>query len=244
MFGPQKVSTQYQVSIIWNMYQYHDTILFMYQVSVSWYFFLHGININIMIQFKSIIHNTEHRIFKHLNLSKLCQFFEVGKSFRFNSWNFGHKIFTGCREIAFCPVAHFILSHPVYLVTRVSVGLWTFGVLNLRLWNVAQPHKAARVFDLLNDWTISNLQVATCNPRYFASQGRGKRYDGTSSRTGPLRPKKMKNRYERYGQNRAKIKIYIQSGWWLWAADVCSRAAFAQPGPISSISLDGFSQLM
>jgi len=53
-----KVSTQYQVSIIWNMYQYHDTILFMCQVSVSWYFFLHGININIKIQFKSIIHNT------------------------------------------------------------------------------------------------------------------------------------------------------------------------------------------
>jgi len=64
MFGPQKVSTQYQVSIIWNMYQYHDTILFMYQVSVSWYFFLHGININIMIQFKSIIHNTAPRVNK------------------------------------------------------------------------------------------------------------------------------------------------------------------------------------
>jgi len=25
--------------MIWNMYQYHDTILYMYQVSVSWYFF-------------------------------------------------------------------------------------------------------------------------------------------------------------------------------------------------------------
>jgi len=29
-------------------------------------------------------------------------------------------------------------------------------------------------------------------------------------------------------------------GMMLWAADVCSRAAFAQPGPVSSISLGRF----
>ena len=56
---------------MWNMYQYHDTILFMYQVSVSWYIFLYGINISIMIQFKSIIPNTGHGSFSMV-LSQDC----------------------------------------------------------------------------------------------------------------------------------------------------------------------------
>jgi len=59
-------------------------------------------------------------------------------------------------------------------------------------------------------------------------------------RTRPLRPKKWKKRFERYGQKTNKNKnIYIK-GAMLWAADVCSRAAFAQPGPVSSISLGRF----
>jgi len=58
----------------------------------------------------------------------------------------------------------------------------------------------------------------------------------------------------RFGQNKVKtvnlkdtakerIKIcqIIKGGLMLWAADVCSRAAFAQSGPVSSISQGRFS---
>jgi len=50
-----------------------------------------------------------------------------------------------------------------------------------------------------------------------------------------------KSKFEKYGQRTNKnVSNYIE-GLMLWAADVCSRAAFAQPGPVSSISLDWFS---
>ena len=52
--------------------------------------------------------------------------------------------------------------------------------------------------------------------------------------------KKLKNGFERYGQKRIKTTINNKKGVMLWAADVCSRAAFAQPGPVFSISLGRF----
>jgi len=75
----------------------------------------------------------------------------------------------------------------------------------------------------------------------FSPQWRGERYDGTRSRTGPLQPKKIKNyKFERYDQRTNKnISNYI-GGLVLWAADVCFWAAFAQLGPVSSISLGQF----
>jgi len=54
-----------------------------------------------------------------------------------------------------------------------------------------------------------------------------------------LAKKVEKNGFERYGQKQIKIKKVIK-GMMLWAADVCSRAASAQPGPVSSISLGWF----
>ena len=53
-------------------------------------------------------------------------------------------------------------------------------------------------------------------------QGRGERYDGTSCRNGPLRPKNEEKRFERYSQKRIKVKKYI-TGMMLWTTDVCSR---------------------
>jgi len=48
------------------------------------------------------------------------------------------------------------------------------------------------------------------------------------------------NKFERYDQRINKnISKYI-GGLVLWAADVCFRAAFAQLGPVSSISLIQF----
>jgi len=47
---------------------------------------------------------------------------------------------------------------------------------------------------------------------------------------------KKKIDLKEYGQKRIKIKTIYLKGVMLWAADVCSRAAFAQPGPVSSIS--------
>ena len=73
----------------------------------------------------------------------------------------------------------------------------------------------------------------------YPHQGRGERYDGTRSRTGPLRPKNEKKDLKDKAKKRIKIKK-IYKGVMLWAADVCSRAAFAQPGPVSSISLGRF----
>jgi len=53
--------------------------------------------------------------------------------------------------------------------------------------------------------------------------------------------KKIKNnKFERYDQRTNKnISNYI-GGLVPWAADVCFRAAFAQLGPVSSISLGQF----
>ena len=62
-----------------------------------------------------------------------------------------------------------------------------------------------------NEWTeialflcnTLSLIKTTCCPY----QRRGERYDGTNSRTGPLRPKKPeKNIFERYAKKRTKIK--------------------------------------
>ena len=72
-------------------------------------------------------------------------------------------------------------------------------------------------------------------------QWRGERYDGTSSRTRPFRPKKNKNnKFERYDQRTNKNIANYTGGLVLWAADACFRATFAQPGPVSSISLGRF----
>ena len=60
-------------------------------------------------------------------------------------------------------------------------------------------------------------------------QGRDERYDSKALVLGRFGQKNEKNRFERYGQNN-KNKKY--KGVMLWAADVCSRAAFAQPGPV------------
>jgi len=60
-------------------------------------------------------------------------------------------------------------------------------------------------------------------------QGRGDRYDGTSSRTGPLQPKKLKKDLKDTAKTNKNI-LKIMKGVMLWAASVCSRAAFAQPG--------------
>jgi len=51
----------------------------------------------------------------------------VGTSFPFKSWNFDRKISIGCVEIAFCPVGHFILSHPVY-TTKIHIGFSKIGL--------------------------------------------------------------------------------------------------------------------
>ena len=52
--------------------------------------------------------------------------------------------------------------------------------------------------------------------------------------------KNTNNKFERYVQRTNKnISNYI-AGLVLWAADVCFRAAFAQLGPVSSISLGRF----
>jgi len=48
-----------------------------------------------------------------------------------------------------------------------------------------------------------------------------------------LAPKNRENIFERYGQKR----ILNYKGVVLWAANVCSWAAFAQLEPVSSISL-------
>jgi len=74
------------------------------------------------------------------------------------------------------------------------------------------------------------------------SQWRVERYDGTSSGTGPLRSKKVKtiNLKDTAKKTNKNVSNY-KGGLMLWAADVCSRAAFAQPGPVSSISLGRFS---
>ena len=57
--------------------------------------------------------------------------------------------------------------------------------------------------------------------------------------------KKIKNnKYERYDQRTNKnISNYI-GGLVFWAADVCFRAAFAQLGPVSSVSLGQFFLVM
>jgi len=80
-------------------------------------------------------------------------------------------------------------------------------------------------------YMLHNIQCKT--------QGRGERYKSMSSCTGPLRPKNEKNRFERYGQKPNENKKCIK-GVMLWAADVCSRAAFAQSGSVSSITLCQF----
>ena len=38
------------------------------------------------------------------------------KSFLHKTWNFGKKISISCWNIAFWPVEHFILSHPVFSI--------------------------------------------------------------------------------------------------------------------------------
>ena len=58
--------------------------------------------------------------------------------------------------------------------------------------------------------------------------------------TGRFGQKNKNNKFERYGQRTNKnISNYI-AGLVLWAADVCFLAAFAQLGPVSSISLGQF----
>ena len=52
--------------------------------------------------------------------------------------------------------------------------------------------------------------------------------------------KNENNRFRRYGQRTNKNVSNNKGGLVLWDADVCYRAAFAQPGPVSSISLGRF----
>ena len=40
------------------------------------------------------------------------------KSFLCKYWKFGGKVSIGCRELAFCLVGHFSLSHPVILIAN------------------------------------------------------------------------------------------------------------------------------
>ena len=52
--------------------------------------------------------------------------------------------------------------------------------------------------------------------------------------------KKMKKKLDLKDTAKKRISIKKYKGVMLWAADVCSRAAFAQPGPVSLISLGRF----
>jgi len=49
----------------------------------------------------------------------------VAGSVPYKSKNLGIKISHGCREIVYCPVGYYNLSHPVYLSTRLCDGLYT-----------------------------------------------------------------------------------------------------------------------
>jgi len=51
---------------------------------------------------------------------------------------------------------------------------------------------------------------------------------------------KMKNRFKRYDRKANKNISNYKGGNTLWAADFCSWVAFAQPAPVSSISLGRF----
>ena len=48
------------------------------------------------------------------------------KSLPHKTWNFDIKNSSGCGEIAFCPVGHFFLSHPVHTAARVNLVLLTY----------------------------------------------------------------------------------------------------------------------
>jgi len=76
--------------------------------------------------------------------------------------------------------------------------------------------------------------------RYDVLQGRGERYDGTSCRMGRFATKEMEKHLKDTAKNRTKIKKYINGDDALGRRCLLS-AAFAQPRPVSSISLGRFS---
>jgi len=75
-------------------------------------------------------------------------------------------------------------------------------------------------------------------------QGHGERYNGMSSCTGPPPPKNEEKKTDLKDTTKKRIKnIKIYKGVMLWAADVCSWATLAQPGPFLRSCWAGFSQL-
>ena len=90
--------------------------------------------------------------------------------------------------------------------------------------------------------TEVRLFMANSNTEFFGFETSGV-VNGTTVRAlvpGRLGQKIKNNKFERYVQRTNKnISNYI-GGLVLWAADVCFRAAFAQLGPVSSISLGRF----
>jgi len=114
-----------------------------------------------------------------------------------------------------------------------------------------QRHFRSRLLASIIGLSIVTLTLSTPISRYTYGQGWVPRglssgvVSGTTVRAlvlGRFSQKKLKKKIKRYCQKTTKI-FHILKGAMLWAADVCSPAAFIQPGPVSSISLGRFSQL-
>jgi len=80
--------------------------------------FLDNENYKLLLIIPCKIENMALNIYIAITLEKTKIFFFklriVAGSVPYKSRNLGIKISRGCREIAFCPVGYFNLSHPVY----------------------------------------------------------------------------------------------------------------------------------
>ena len=81
--------------------------------------FLDNENYKLLLTIPCRIENMALNIYTAITLEKNNIFFFnfriIAGSIPYKSINLGIKISHGCREIAFCPVGYFNLSHPVWL---------------------------------------------------------------------------------------------------------------------------------